>query len=106
MTLENFNTSVSRQLNYCESLLVQKGKEYAPQADVDRLSSFKIAGELQDISPKEALCGMLAKHVVSVYEMCRTHEPYSIEKWTEKITDTINYLLILKAMVDDETEQR
>lgn len=102
MTLEKFNESVAKQLNYCEALLIAKGVEYAPEAEIDRLSSFKVAAALQDESPKEALCGMLAKHIVSVYEMCRTGEQYSLEKWTEKITDSINYLLILKAMVEDE----
>lgn len=102
MTLEKFNESISKQMEYCKSLLVTKGVEYAPEAEIDRLSSFKVAAALQDESPKEALCGMLAKHIVSVYEMCRATEPYSMEKWTEKITDSINYLLILKAMVEDE----
>lgn len=104
MTLEKFNASVSKQLEYCKSLLIQKGAEYAPNAEIDRLASFKVAGTLQDISSKEALCGMLAKHVVSVYEMCRAGEQYPLEKWTEKITDTINYMLILKAMVEDEAQ--
>lgn len=103
MTLEKFNSSVVNQLEYCKSLLVRKGEEYAPDA-ADRLSSFKTAGALQDETPKEALCGMLAKHIVSVYEMCRTEGPYTHDKWSEKITDSINYLLILKAMIDDETE--
>lgn len=103
MTLEKFNASVVDQLEYCKSLLVRKGAEYAPDAS-DRLSSFKIAGQLQDESPKEALCGMLAKHIVSVYEMCRTNQDYTYDEWCEKITDSINYLLILKAMIDDETE--
>lgn len=103
MTLEKFNESVSRQLEYCKSLLIHKGSEYAPD-ESDRLGSFKVAGALQDVSSKEALCGMLAKHIVSVYEMCRSTDQHSPEKWTEKITDSINYLLILKAMVDDETE--
>lgn len=103
MTLEKFNASVVDQLEYCKSLLVRKGAEYAPDA-ADRLSSFKTAGALQGETPKEALCGMLAKHIVSVYEMCRTEGPYTHDKWIEKITDSINYLLILKAMIDDETE--
>lgn len=104
MTLEKFNESVVDQLTYCADLLTAKGKEYAPDAEVDRLACFKVAAVLQNESPKEALCGMLAKHLVSVYEMCRSKETYSHEKWTEKITDSINYLLILKAMVDDEAE--
>lgn len=104
MTLEKFNESVSNQLEFCKSLLVTKGREYAPDAEIDRLASFKAAGALQDMSSKEALCGMLAKHVVSVFEMCRTGEQYPLEKWTEKITDIINYMLILKAMVEDEAQ--
>lgn len=103
MTIGKFNESVANQLNYCSSLLVRKGEEYAPD-DSDRLSSFKVAGALQDVSPKEALCGMLSKHIVSVYEMCRSKDSFPYEKWTEKITDSINYLLILKAMIDDEAE--
>lgn len=103
MTLSKFNESVNNQLDYCRSLLISKGAEYAPDT-MDRLSAFKIAGSLQNKSSKEALCGMLAKHVVSVYEMCRSNEAYPPEKWVEKITDTINYMLILRAMIDDETE--
>lgn len=103
MTLGKFNESISSQLDYCKSLLIRKGAEYAPN-EFDRLSAFKTAGALQDISSREALCGMLAKHIVSVFEMCRTDGPYTYDQWTEKITDSINYLLILKAMVDDETD--
>lgn len=104
MTLEKFNESVSRQLNYCETLLIHKGMEYAPD-DSDRLRAFKVAASLQDESPKQALCGMLAKHIVSVYEMCRSNEQQPVDKWIEKLTDSINYLLILRAMVDDETNE-
>ena len=104
MTLENFNVSIAEQLEYCMALLVTKAGEYAPNAEIDRLASFKVAAALQGVSEKEALCGMLAKHIVSVYEMCRDDKQYSHEKWVEKITDSINYLLILRAMIDNEAE--
>lgn len=29
-------------------------------------------------------------------------EDYSLDRWTEKITDSINYLLLLKALVEEE----
>lgn len=101
MTTVDFNNSVCKQLDYCKSLLVRKGTEYTLD-ESNRLGSFEVAGALQDVSAKEAACGMLAKHIVSVYEMCRSGITYTPETWTEKITDSINYLLILKAMVDDE----
>ena len=103
MTLDRFNHVIVDQLDFCKALLFHKGIEY-DNDETDRLASFKAAGVLQDISPKEALCGMMAKHIVSVYEMCRSSDEFSMERWTEKITDSINYLLILKAMVIDETE--
>jgi hypothetical protein len=45
---------------------------------------------------------MLAKHVVSVYDMCMSDGKFGIEKWTEKVTDSINYLLLLMAAVWEE----
>ena len=45
---------------------------------------------------------MLAKHIVSLYDMCfddGTH--YDISTWDEKITDSLNYLFLLKAIVKE-----
>ena len=103
MTNKDFNEIVAEQVYYCLSLLGAKGEEYDIGSD-DRLHAFKVAAVLQGRTPKQALAGMLAKHTVSVYDMCNEGE-YSLEKWTEKITDSINYLLLLKAMVYEEVEE-
>lgn len=97
MTDKEFAKIANEQLAYCMSLLGVKAKEYDLDSG-DRLHAFKIAAALQGCTPKQALAGMLAKHTVSIYDMCAGGE-YSQEKWTEKITDSINYLLLLKAMV-------
>ena len=44
--------------------------------------------------------GMLSKHLISVSDMCMDEQQYSKEQWDEKITDCINYFLILRAIVD------
>ena len=100
MTHKIFEDIVNQQLEICRDLLVVKGKEYSLTAD--RLESFKKAASLQNETMKQALCGMLAKHVVSVYDMCMTDGKFGIEKWTEKVTDSINYLLLLMAAVWEE----
>ena len=47
-----------------------------------------------------ALAGMLAKHIVSLYDMCFDEEAvYPMDTWNEKITDSLNYLFLLKAIV-------
>lgn len=109
MTNEHFKMIVEGQLKLCENLLVVKGIEYSePGKNTDdRLHAFKVAAALQNISPKEALAGMMAKHTVSIYDMCRNKdsENYTIEKWEEKISDHINYLLLLKALIIEEIEK-
>ena len=103
MIHEVFEKIVRGQLEKCTSLLLTKGKEYSPYAD--RLLAFKRAAALQGETPAQALCGMLAKHVVSVYDMCMSGNQFSMEKWDEKITDSINYLLLLAAVIRDENDE-
>lgn len=100
MTHQNFEVIVDQQLEICRDLLVVKGKEYS--LTDDRLHAFKKAASLQNETMKQALCGMLAKHVVSVYDMCMSGDQFGIDKWTEKITDSINYLLLLMAAIWEE----
>lgn len=102
MRIEDFNKIIENQLNYCKSLMISKGQEYA-QNDVDRLLVFKHAGAIQGESQKMALAGMMSKHTISIYKMCQKGT-YPIEQWIEKITDNINYLLILRAMIEEEKE--
>lgn len=91
-------------------VLGNKKKEYAPGQD--RLSNFRKAAALQGIAPEQALFGMLAKHLVSVAEMVAAIEGEACSEavWEEKLTDSINYLFLLEAIVRDrykwpETEE-
>lgn len=106
MKITVFNKVVKEQLETCEKLLIGKGYEYAPDAvdenSVDRLAHFKKAAAIIEGSPKEALLGMLAKHLVSISDMCVDGHEYRLERWSEKITDSINYLLILRALVEED----
>lgn len=94
------NKIIKDQLNYCEKLLCNKAKEYS--LDKDRLSSFKTGASLQSITPKQCLLGMATKHFVSIADMIKSNKRFTIERWTEKITDSINYLVLLKVMVEEE----
>jgi hypothetical protein len=101
MTLDNFNAIVKRQMALCTDLLITKGAEYVKGND--RLAAFKKAAVLQNEKTGEALFGMLTKHLVSLSDMVQsdvTTEP--IERWKEKITDAINYLLILGTLIEEE----
>lgn len=100
MDIQKFNTIFAKQFDRCADVLVAKGVEYA--GPEDRLHNFKIAGKLSGVSPRKALAGMMIKHVVSVYDMCKDDTRYPMVQWDEKITDTINYLILLRAVVEEE----
>ena len=104
MTIEKFNEIVTAQLETCHTLLTSKGKEYA--LDKDRLLVFKRAASVQGETPAQALCGMMAKHTISVYDMVMSGDHYSVERWNEKITDSINYLLILKTLIMEAEDEQ
>lgn len=94
-----FEKLMEAQLDCCRDVLINKAREYATS---DRLHNFRVAAAVQGISEKQALAGMMAKHTVSVYDMCRSGLEYPIELWQEKITDSLNYLLLLNALVREK----
>ena len=66
------------------------------------------AAALQHTTPERALAGMLAKHIVSLYDMCFADGmSFDAGTWDEKITDSLNYLFLLKAIVKEgQTNQQ
>ena len=84
-------------MQLCADTLQKKTKEYTGD-DTDRLGAFKAAAALQHTTPERALAGMLAKHIVSLYD---GDTDYDISTWNEKITDSLNYLFLLKAIVKE-----
>ena len=100
MNNQQFNNVVEDQLNFCKSLLCKKGEEYDSSTS-DRFHSFKVAASLQGETPLQALAGMMAKHTVSIYDLINQNSS-DLTIWTEKITDHINYLLLLKGLLMDE----
>ena len=103
MTTKDFEQVMSKQLDFCRALLSSKSKEY-DLTDDDRLHSFKVAAAVQNCTQKQALCGMMCKHTISIYDMVNSNDIFSKEKWIEKITDHINYLLLLRGMIEEEEQ--
>ena len=104
MDTNTFNKIVDERLNECVNVLCQKADEYAT---ADRLHNFKSAASLMKCTPIGALGGMMVNHTVSVYDLIREHEAgvaISQEMWAEKIGDSINYLLLLTALIEEENQ--
>lgn len=96
-----FMDIVIKRQNYCLDLLNKKAAEYAP--DEDRLENFKRAAGILQQSSAQALLGMLVKHWVSIAVMIETDQvgaQYGC-LWKEKISDAINYMHLLEAVLVD-----
>ena len=101
MTNQRFNEEVEMQLEICKTYLCKKGSEY--NNTQDRLDFFKQAAILERTTPAGALAGFMAKHTLSIYNLI--NEGCSdLALFEEKITDHINYLLLLKCLLEDEIE--
>jgi hypothetical protein len=107
MNAKDFDKIVGARLNWCEKTLCAKGDEYA--RDGDRLWNFKAAGRKRNQHPAQALAGMEVKHDVSVDDiidgLARGIVPPK-ELVAEKIGDSINYLLLLEGLIEEERQRR
>lgn len=101
MNAEMFQAIVSRQFEHCRTIMEVKAKEYATSED--RLEHFRISAQEQETNTKNALWGMASKHLTSLGRMCR-EDSKDMDLWLEKITDAMNYLALLVALVYEEAE--
>jgi hypothetical protein len=102
MKAEEFNKLVEARLKVCSETLQKKADEYA--ASDDRLHNFKVAGAMLSCTPERALLGMAAKHLVSVFDIVSNIEHGKVpddKLVLEKLTDTINYVILLEALVQE-----
>ncbi|HNX81691.1 MAG TPA: hypothetical protein PKL77_06050 [Candidatus Omnitrophota bacterium] len=105
MNQSEFNEVFDAVVERCRSVLNKKSYEYA--GDNDRLHNFKIAASIQGETAVKSLGGMYAKHAVSVFDMISRHEKgerFSREKWEEKITDSVNYMILLSACLEEQRD--
>lgn len=97
---KTYSEHIEDMIEHCKDMLLTKHTEYATEDD---FHNFNVAAKLQNVTPQQALVGMMDKHVVSVHDLVNEHAEgrgIPLEKWEEKIGDNINYLLILWAMVN------
>lgn len=103
MNSEEFEVVVNDMLTLSREVLTTKNAAYNP--DADKLETFKIAAGFTGETPSQALWGMAVKHLVAVKKMIDSDAFYPPEVWNEKLGDSINYFLLLRALVVDEDRE-
>lgn len=106
MDTQKFEHLVEKQLDRCKEVLCSKNAEYAYQND--RLSNFRQPSSLMNMHPAEVAFCYDSKHLASiqkiVHEMSEGKLPTK-ELWLEKITDYLNYGLLMHACVMEELKE-
>ena len=106
MTHDTFNTILHDRLTVIKGVLASKAKEYATE-DGDRLQNFKDAAILGNTTPERALKGMLLKHLVSVFMIIDELDKGKIASRAmidEKLGDSINYFILLEALLKERLD--
>jgi hypothetical protein len=101
MQIDRFEAILDAQIKRVRDVLVVKAAEYAT---ADHLANFKKVAHLRGVGLPQAVLGMMAKHTVSIFDMVESGKPFDMTVWDEKITDHINYLILLRAALAEDTE--
>ena len=107
MKITSFNKLTNELLTTCIHTLIYKGKEYS--TDKDKLENFKRAGAMLDQHPAQALRGMKAKHDISILDIIDQVAEGQLPTKAlleEKIKDSINYLILLYAIIIEEIDKQ
>ena len=105
MTPNDFKQVVEGQLGICKSTLTQRAKRYSDSSD--RLHNFKQAAYLNVVLPEQSLWGMVTKQIVALSDELRKaecREDINVLDSMEYITDIINYMLLLRALISEAHE--
>ncbi len=103
MTAETFEQIVEARLEVLRSTLLAKAEEYASE---DRLHNFKRSAAITGETPEQICIGFFVKHMTSLLDIVedlssgRT-ESKRVTVYEEKVTDALNYLLLLEALIKE-----
>lgn len=84
-------------LDHCNKILGTKADEYATKTDL--LRNFKQIANLESKSWAEAVTGLMSKPITSLYDWVGEGQIRTLDEWDEKIADSINYLILLRAVI-------
>ncbi len=104
MNNTDFESVVKKQMRRCNDVLTRKAKHYVIGSE-DRLDQFKKMARLQNVTQLQALGGAAAKHLNKFFSMISQPNGFSMSDWNETITDSINYLILAKAILAEEDDE-
>lgn len=84
-------------------IMLKKGNDYATQ---DRLSNFKLAGNICGISPEIQCLSLIATKVARLSVLLHNQNKPNYESISDSIIDLINYAALLDMLLFDKEEDK
>lgn len=82
--------------------LLKKGNDYASE---DRLSNFKRAGSIINLTPEQNCLSLIATKVARLGVLLNSKEMAQNEPIRDSILDLANYAILLDALLEDRESQ-
>lgn len=101
MDQKDFDRVVNNRIRAIKEILASKAEEYATE---DRLHNFNRAAVFMNKKPSTVCWGFAMKHFTSIADIVDDIEKDDTPAGDlihEKISDAINYLILLEACIDD-----
>lgn len=98
MTRTDFDKIVADRLDAVRAILIAGGAEYA--SDTNRLANFEnLSDKLHNVTPEQVCLIFMQKHIDGIYTYINTRQEQR-DSIFGRITDAINYLLILECILN------
>ena len=107
MNSKEFEKILNRRIELTKRVFLKKSAEYSGRG-ADKLHNFKRAAAALNSTPEEALIGMKIKHDISILDIVENIKNGIIpskELLEEKCGDSINYLILLEAMIKERMKK-
>ena len=92
---ESFDNTVSKM----KEIMFKKGNDYSNE---DRLSNFKLAGNITGVGAKLNCLNLIATKVARLGQLLNKNTPPNNESIEDSIIDLANYTLLLSMIIQDE----
>lgn len=99
---ERFNDCIDNRLNDCKKLLLVKSLEY--RRNDNPYHNFNVGAKFTGESSEKVLYGFLLKHLISLQDIVNDVNESKLpskEIIAAKVSDIINYMLILEALIEE-----
>jgi hypothetical protein len=98
MTLQEQQEHFNKLVKQMEDILLKKGNDYA---NADRLSNFKLAGNICQLTPEQNCLSLIATKVARLGVLLNSGKQPNNESINDSVIDLINYGVLLSMLLEE-----